>query len=134
MVKNREIQALTLEGGLPCLRFGEGPPVVLFPGFAPSNEPPEGRQRALTVRWLSPVSRRHTVNVMTREAALNAGRDPNAMEITFASAPDTSIVGRLADLGIDRLTVGFPGTTLDDRPRAIETFAEIVMPAVGRAS
>ena len=49
-----EVGERMLEGGLPCLTFGEGPPLVVFPGLGMTNSNPTGVQRWGELRLLSP--------------------------------------------------------------------------------
>jgi len=51
----------TLGGGLPCLSFGQGPPLVVFPGVGMTSANPTGIQRWGEVRLLSPLARAFTV-------------------------------------------------------------------------
>jgi hypothetical protein len=64
----------TLEGGLPCLSFGQGPPLVVFPGIGMTNSNPTGIQRWGEVRLLSPLARAFTVYRVGRRVGLK----PNA--------------------------------------------------------
>jgi hypothetical protein len=41
----RSVREGRLESGLPCLSFGEGSPLVVFPGIGMTNANPSGLQR-----------------------------------------------------------------------------------------
>jgi pimeloyl-ACP methyl ester carboxylesterase len=60
----------TLKGGLPCLSFGKGPPLVVFPGIGMTNSNPTGIQRWGEVRLLSPLARAFTVYRVGRRVGL----------------------------------------------------------------
>lgn len=69
-----------------------------------------------------------------RTAALEAGRDPDAIEVTVPFARDAEQVKRLAELGVDRVLFAALGATAADVVRHVEQFAETVMvhtPSVG---
>ena len=68
-----DAQEGTLEGGLPCLIFGEGPPLVVFPGVGMTNANPTGIQRWGEVRLLSPLARAFTVYRVGRRVGLKSG-------------------------------------------------------------
>ena len=59
-----------------------------------------------------------------RAAAVEAGRDPDAIEITTGGRPRLDDMKALADLGVSRFVV--PPLTLDPAalPEAMERFAE----------
>ena len=71
----------TLEGGLPCLSFGQGPPLVVFPGIGMTNANPRGIQRWGEVRLLSPLARAFTVYRVGRRVGLKP-------EVTVADLAD----------------------------------------------
>ena len=60
----------TLEEGLPFLSFGQGPPLVEFPGIGMTNSNPTGIQRWGEVRLLSPPGRAFTVYRVGRRVGL----------------------------------------------------------------
>ncbi len=51
-----------LKGGLPYLSFGEGPPLVVFPGLGMTNALPTGIQRWGELKLLAPLGRARTVH------------------------------------------------------------------------
>jgi hypothetical protein len=55
----REVREGQTEGGLPYLSFGEGPPLVVFPGLGMTNANPSGIQRWADVAARSPGARLH---------------------------------------------------------------------------
>ena len=70
-----------------------------------------------------------------RQAATDAGRDPDAIEVTFGT-PDlfgndpVGAVEELADAGVHRAVIPPPAFTLDDLPGAIAAFGENVIAKV----
>ncbi|WP_211489884.1 alpha/beta fold hydrolase [Georgenia thermotolerans] len=62
-----------LHGGLPYLRLGAGPVLVVLPGLESENANPVGGARALEVRRLRPFARRFTLHVVRRPPGLPAG-------------------------------------------------------------
>ncbi len=66
----------TLAGGLPYIAFGDGPPLIMFPGLRFSNANPTGLRRRFDpeVRLLSPLVRSgFTVYAVNRRPSLGAG-------------------------------------------------------------
>ncbi len=59
-----------------------------------------------------------------RRAAARAGRDPAAVEITFAARADLEEAKRLADLGVTRIVVSSPARAIADLERAFAAFAD----------
>ncbi len=59
-----------------------------------------------------------------RRAAKDAGRDPDAIEITAAVRADLDPARRLAELGVTRILVASPTRVLGDLERAFAALAE----------
>jgi probable F420-dependent oxidoreductase len=74
-----------------------------------------------------PEELEHLFSVM-RDAAVEAGRDPDAIEITAGAAFDPDAIKRMADLGVSRLVVPAFGRTLEEKVAALEGFASSLMP------
>lgn len=68
--KKRDIREGRLKGGLPYLSFGEGPPLVVFPGLGMTNANPTGLQRWGELRLLAPLARAFTVYRIGRRVGL----------------------------------------------------------------
>jgi pimeloyl-ACP methyl ester carboxylesterase len=60
----------TLKGGLTYISFGEGPPLVVFPGLFSSNANPTGFLLRFEMGWLSPLARAFTVYRINRKVGL----------------------------------------------------------------
>ena len=52
----RDVREGHIKGGLPYLSFGEGPPLIVFPGLGMTNANPSGIQRWGEVRLLAPLA------------------------------------------------------------------------------
>ena len=66
-----------------------------------------------------------------RAAATEAGRDPDAIEVTAGGALDVDSVKAMAAQGVDRMVVPVLSYDPDDLPRALDRFAEDVISKVG---
>jgi pimeloyl-ACP methyl ester carboxylesterase len=71
----------TLKGGLTYIAFGDGPPLVVFPGLTPSNANPTGLSLRFEMGWLSPLARNFTVYRINRKVGLA----PDTMMADLAS-------------------------------------------------
>jgi len=80
----------TLKGCLSYISFGEGPPLVVFPGLFPSNANPTAFSLRFDMGWLSPLARAFTVHRLNRKVGL-------APHTTMADlAPTTQQRSRIA--------------------------------------
>ncbi len=66
-----------------------------------------------------------------RRAAKDAGRDPDAIEITTGGVPSVDHAKQLADLGVSRLVVPPPSFMPDDMGRALGELSENLISKVG---
>ena len=89
-----------LEGGLPCLSFGEGPPLVVFPGIGMTNANPTGVQRWGEVRLLSPLARAFTVHRVGRRVGLKPGTSITDLAHDYARGLEDGFGGPVDVLGI----------------------------------
>ena len=90
-----------MEGGLPYLAVGEGPPLVVFPGGAPSHANPTGIQRRLAARFLAPLARGgFTVYNVNRKVGLEPGSTMADIAADYARALETTFGGPVDVLGI----------------------------------
>jgi pimeloyl-ACP methyl ester carboxylesterase len=95
-----DVRERMLEGGLPCLSFGEGPPLVVFPGIGMSNANPEGIQRWGELRLLSPLARAFTVYRVGRRVGLNSGTTMADLANDYAVALEEEFDAPIDVLGI----------------------------------
>lgn len=93
-------QEVTLEGGLPCLSFGQGPPLVVFPGIGMTNSNPTGIQRWGELRLLSPLTRAFTVYRVGRRVGLKHGTTMADLANDYAVALEGEFSGPVDVLGI----------------------------------
>ncbi|MCI3948231.1 MAG: putative F420-dependent oxidoreductase, Rv2161c family [Acidimicrobiales bacterium] len=66
-----------------------------------------------------------------RQAAEEAGRDPDAIEVTTGGPLDADGIKRLADLGVHRVTIPPLAFDVEGLRGGLGSFAEDVMPRVG---
>ena len=79
-----------------------------------------------------------TLLAIVREAALEAGRDPGAIEVTHGIPPgseeyvraleDPDELMRLEELGVDRVLLMPPATSVEELPAALERLAGVALP------
>jgi probable F420-dependent oxidoreductase len=72
----------------------------------------------------------HVIGVMRRTAE-EAGRDPDAIEVTTGGPMDVDGIRRLRDLGVHRLTIPVPAFDVEGLRTGLSAFAEDVMAKVG---
>ena len=82
----RDVREWHLKGGLPCLSFGDGPPLVVFPAGGMSNANPTGFQRRVEVRLLTPLARAFTVYRVGRRVGLEPGTTMTNLVNDYAEA------------------------------------------------
>jgi probable F420-dependent oxidoreductase len=75
---------------------------------------------------VKPEDLAHLLEVM-RAAAAEAGRDPDAIDITAGGAFDKDAIARIEELGVHRVVVPPLGRTLEDRIGFLEGFASQAM-------
>jgi pimeloyl-ACP methyl ester carboxylesterase len=95
-----DAQEGTLEGGLPCLSFGQGPPLVVFPGIGMTNSNPTGIQRWGELRLLSPLARAFTVYRVGRRVGLKSGPTMADLANDYAVALEEKFGRQVDVLGI----------------------------------
>ena len=96
----RDVREGMLKGGLPCLSFGDGPPLVVFPGGGMSNANPGGFQRWVEVRLLAPLARSFTVYRVSRRVGLEPGTTMTDLVNDYAEALEDEFGGPVDVLGI----------------------------------
>ena len=62
-----------LDGGLPYLAVGQGPPLVVLSGFSAEHANPTGAARRFSLRPLLPLARQFTVHLVNRRPGLLPG-------------------------------------------------------------
>jgi pimeloyl-ACP methyl ester carboxylesterase len=86
--------------GLPCLSFGDGPPLVMFPGLGMTNANPTGLQRWGEVRLLAPLARAFTVHRVGRRVGLEPGTTMSDLVNDYAGALEEEFGDPVNVLGI----------------------------------
>ncbi len=95
-----DVQEGILKGGLPCISFGDGPPLAVFPGLGMTNANPTGLQRWGELRLLAPLSRAFTVYRVSRKVGLEPGTTMTDLAYDYAKALEDEFGGQLDVLGI----------------------------------
>ena len=96
----RDVREGQLEGGLPYLSFGEGPPLAVFPGLGMTNANPSGIQRWGEMLLLAPLARTFTVRRISRRAGLASGTKMEDLANDYAVALDEEFRQPVDVLGI----------------------------------
>ena len=89
----------TLKGGLTYITFGEGPPLVVFPGLFPSNANPTGFSLRFEMGWLSPLAQTFTVHRLNRKVGLAPDTTMADLASHYATAIEDSFEGAIHILG-----------------------------------
>ena len=89
----------TLTGGLTYITFGDGPPLVVFPGLGPSNANPTGLLLRFEMGWLSPLARAFTVHRLNRKVGLAPHTTMADLASHYATAIEDRFEGAIAILG-----------------------------------
>jgi pimeloyl-ACP methyl ester carboxylesterase len=89
----------TLKGGLTYISFGEGPPLVVFPGLFPSNANPTGFSLRFEMGWLSPLARTFRVYRINRKVGLAPHTTMADLASHYATAIEDSFEGAIHILG-----------------------------------
>src|SRR3712207_2647583 len=127
----REVREGHTKGGLPYLSFGEGPPLLVFPGLGMTNANPSGIQRWGEMRLLAPLARAFTVHRLSRRVGLASGTTMEDLAKDYAGALDEEFGAPVDVLGIS--TGGSIARQLAaDRPELVNKL--VVAGAAGRLS
>jgi pimeloyl-ACP methyl ester carboxylesterase len=89
----------TLKGGLTYITFGNGPPLVVFPGLGPSNANPTGLLLRFEMGWLSPLARAFRVYRINRKVGLAPDTTMADLAGHYATAIEDSFEGAIHILG-----------------------------------
>jgi pimeloyl-ACP methyl ester carboxylesterase len=108
----------TLQGCLSYIAFGDGPPLVVFPGLSPTNANPTGFLLRFEMGWLSPLARAFRVYRINRKVGL--APDTTIADLTshYATAIEDRFEGAVHILGFS--TGGsIAQQTAADRPELV---------------
>jgi pimeloyl-ACP methyl ester carboxylesterase len=89
----------TLKGSLSYITFGEGPPLVVFPGLFASNANPTGLLLRFEMGWLSPLARAFRVYRINRKVGLVPDTTMADLASHYATAIEDSFEGAIHILG-----------------------------------
>jgi pimeloyl-ACP methyl ester carboxylesterase len=89
-----------LDGGLPYLAVGQGPPLVVFSPFTAEHANPTGQQRRFYLRPLAPLARHFTVYLVNRKPGLRPGSTIADLAADYAQALERTFNGPVAIMGI----------------------------------
>jgi pimeloyl-ACP methyl ester carboxylesterase len=89
----------TLKGGLTYISFGDGPPLVVFPGLFPSNANPTGLLLRFEMGWLSPLARAFRVYRINRKVGLAPDTTMADLASHYAAAIEDRFEGAIHILG-----------------------------------
>jgi pimeloyl-ACP methyl ester carboxylesterase len=80
-----------LSPGLPYLRLGQGPPLVMASGLSPEHANPTGIRRRMSVSGATPFTEHFTVYVVNRKAGLAPGSTMADIAGDYARAIESEI-------------------------------------------
>jgi pimeloyl-ACP methyl ester carboxylesterase len=89
-----------LDGGLPYLAVGQGPPLVVLSGFSPEHINPTGAARRFHLRPLTPLASQLTVYLVNRKPGLPPGSTMRDLAGHYAHALERAFTGPVAVVGI----------------------------------
>jgi len=104
-----------MSGGLPCLRFGQGPPLVMAVGGAAEHTNPPGFTRRMMLSAAAPFAAHFTVYLTSRKPGLMPGCTMADIAADFARAIEDDIGEPVAFHGTSaggavalQLAIGYP--------------------------
>ncbi|HEU4912194.1 MAG TPA: alpha/beta hydrolase, partial [Actinomycetes bacterium] len=80
-----------LAGGLPFLRTGQGPPLVMASGLTPAHENPTGLWRRMALSGVALLAEHFTVFMVNRRVGLASGATMSDIAGDYASAVEKDI-------------------------------------------
>jgi pimeloyl-ACP methyl ester carboxylesterase len=96
----RDVRERHLKGGLPCMSFGDGPSLVVFPGLGMTNANPTGFQRWGELRLLAPLAHAFTVYRVGRKVGLEPNTTMTDLGNDYAEALEEEFGRHVDVLGI----------------------------------
>jgi len=118
-----------LSGGLPYLRFGDGPPLIVSPGLGTTHANPTGQWRRFALSWADPFAEHFTVYLVNRRPGLPSGSTMSDIAADYATAIERDIGGPVLLHGTS--TGGSVALQLAvDRPELVQRM--VIAAAAGR--
>lgn len=75
-----------LHDGIPYLRIGQGPPLVVVQGLSPEHDVPKGFDRRMALSAATPLARHFTVFCVNRKRGLDTGESMSSIAGHLANA------------------------------------------------
>jgi pimeloyl-ACP methyl ester carboxylesterase len=108
-----------LSTGLPYLRLGQGPPLLVASSLSPRHANPTGVRRRMTISWAAPFADHFTVYLVNRRPGLPPGTTIADLAADYAGAIEDDLGGRVMVHGTS--SGGTIGLQLAiDRPELVE--------------
>jgi len=89
-----------LDGGLPYLAVGQGPPLVVLSAFTAEHANPTGAARRFYLQPLRPLARQFTVYLVNRKPGLQPGSTINDLAGHYADALEREFSEPVAVVGV----------------------------------
>jgi pimeloyl-ACP methyl ester carboxylesterase len=89
-----------LDGGLPYLAVGQGPPLVVFSAFTAEHANPTGAARRFYLQPLRPLARHFTVYLVNRKPGLESSSTVKDLAGHYAHALERAFTGPINVVGI----------------------------------
>src|SRR5688572_18981636 len=88
-----EVSEGRLSNGLPYLRLGAGPPLLVSPGLTSEHANPAGRWRRMSLSWAAPFADHFTVYLVQRRPGLDEGATLSDVAADYADAIERDLDG-----------------------------------------
>jgi pimeloyl-ACP methyl ester carboxylesterase len=87
------VQAIegVFSSGVPYLRSGHGPPLLVASGLTPEHANPTGRWREMALKWVAPFAEHFTVYLANRRPGLDPGTTMGDLADDYATAIEQDI-------------------------------------------
>ncbi|HSN05867.1 MAG TPA: alpha/beta hydrolase [Candidatus Angelobacter sp.] len=82
-----------LHEGVPYLRLGDGPPLVMVQGISPEHDVPRGFERRMALAYATPLARHFTVYAVNRKRGLRPGESMSDIAGHLSAAIEHDIGG-----------------------------------------
>ncbi|HET7690601.1 MAG TPA: alpha/beta hydrolase [Nocardioidaceae bacterium] len=81
----------TFPNGMPYLKLGQGPPLVVAPGLTAEHKNPTGRWRKMSLAWCAPFAEHFTVYLLQRKPGLPPGTTLSDIAADYAEVIEQEI-------------------------------------------